>query len=43
MLAAPAPFHPDPTPGGPPQVSTDGHWWWDGKAWVHVHHAPTAA
>jgi hypothetical protein len=27
-------FHADPSLGGPPLASPDGHWWWDGAAWV---------
>lgn len=29
-------FHTDPTEGGAPLVSLDGHWWWDGQAWRPV-------
>lgn len=31
-----------PTVGGPPVVSPDGHWWWNGSEWVAVSHAGTA-
>lgn len=27
----------------PPQLSPDGHWWWDGTAWVPASEAPVAA
>lgn len=30
---APEPYHADPSPGGPPLVSPDGHWRWDGERW----------
>lgn len=29
-------FHTDPAQDGPPLVSADGHWWWDGDAWTPV-------
>ena len=36
-------FHEDPVEGGPPLPSPDGHWWWDGRAWVPlVHREPMA-
>lgn len=38
---APA-FHADPCPGGPPLVSADGHWWWDGENWALRRPAPAA-
>ncbi len=37
-LAWAAAFHSDPRPGGPPLLSADGHWWWDGEHWVVRHH-----
>ena len=30
----PPAYHDDPSEGGPPLASPDGHWWWDGSAWV---------
>lgn len=30
----PSAYHDDPSEGGPPLASPDGHWWWDGRAWV---------
>ena len=30
----PPAYHDDPSEGGPPLVSHDGHWWWDGDAWA---------
>ena len=30
----PPAYHDDPAEGGPPLVSPDGHWWWDGEVWV---------
>ena len=30
----PPAYHDDPREGGPPLASPDGHWWWDGRAWV---------
>ena len=30
----PPAYHDDPCEGGPPLVSPDGHWWWDGDTWV---------
>lgn len=35
-------FHADPSEGGVPLASADGHWWWDGTHWTPVH-APTLA
>jgi hypothetical protein len=35
-------FHADPTEGGAPLVSLDGHWWWDGHAWTPLAEAPPA-
>ena len=31
---AASPYHLDPSPGGAPVVSPDGHWRWDGDHWV---------
>ncbi|MCW2845835.1 MAG: hypothetical protein JWN22_3751 [Nocardioides sp.] len=36
-------FHEDPVEGGPPLPSPDGHWWWDGHAWVRLQHAGALA
>lgn len=36
-------FHADPHLGGPPLVSADGHWWWDGERWVVRHPDEPAA
>lgn len=36
-LAWASAFHADPCPGGPPLVSADGHWWWDGEHWLVRH------
>jgi hypothetical protein len=33
-LGPPAHFHLDPTLGGTPLASPDGHWWWDGERWL---------
>jgi hypothetical protein len=30
-------FHADPVEDGPPLLSADGHWWWDGLTWTPVH------
>jgi hypothetical protein len=30
----PPEYHDDPSLGGPPLASPDGHWWWDGRHWV---------
>lgn len=32
----------DQTVTAPPQLSPDGHWWWDGAAWVPASQAPGA-
>jgi hypothetical protein len=29
-------FHADPTQGGAPLPSADGHWWWTGLHWTPV-------
>ncbi|CAN5614185.1 hypothetical protein BH11ACT8_BH11ACT8_21110 [soil metagenome] len=37
-------FHLDPSVGGPPLASPDGHLWWDGEQWRprHEEGAPAA-
>ena len=30
-------FHADPVEDGPPLLSADGHWWWDGHTWTPLH------
>ena len=29
-------FHSDPSMGGPPMISGDGHWRWNGERWVLI-------
>lgn len=40
---APSDYHDDPALGGPPVVSPDVHWWWDGRRWVLRHPEQPAA
>lgn len=39
-VGQPAPFPGQGPPAGPPQMSPDGRWWWNGAQWVQVQAAP---